>query len=90
VDGSISACPNLREKFIQGNIYKDNFKNVWQNKYSMYRDRRWTKTGICADCKFFRYCEGNGLHLRDEKTGELLFCHLNRIEEGEPLISRRI
>lgn len=82
-DGSISACPNLRENFIQGNIYKDNFKDVWENKYSIFRDRSWTKTGICKDCKSFKYCEGNGMHLRDEKTGELLFCHLKRIEEGE-------
>ena len=29
--------------------------------------------------------EGNGMHLRDEKTGELLFCHLKRIEEGETM-----
>lgn len=85
VDGSISACPNLRDNFIQGNIYKDNFKDVWQNKYSMYRDRSWTKTGICKDCEFYNYCEGNGLHLRDENSGELLFCHLKRIEEGETM-----
>lgn len=82
-DGSISACPNLREKYIQGNIYKDNFAEVWQNRYSVFRDKSWTKTGICADCEFYKYCEGNGMHLRDEKTGELLFCHLKRIEEGE-------
>jgi radical SAM enzyme (rSAM/lipoprotein system) len=85
VDGSISACPNLRDNFIQGNIYKDSFKDIWQNKYSMYRDRSWTKTGACGDCEFFKYCEGNGMHLRDEKTGELLFCHLKRIEEGESM-----
>lgn len=84
-DGSISACPNLRSNFIQGNIYKDNFAEVWQNKYSMFRDRSWTKKGICHDCDFFNYCEGNGMHLRDENTGELLFCHLNRIEEGEKI-----
>lgn len=83
VDGSISACPSLRDNFIQGNIYNDNFREVWQNKYTMYRDRSWTKTGVCAACEFFGYCEGNGLHLRDEKNGELLFCHLKRIEEGE-------
>lgn len=83
VDGSISACPNLRDNFIQGNIYKDSFRDTWENKYSIYRDRSWTKTGVCADCDFFSYCEGNGMHLRDEKTGELLFCHLNRIAEGE-------
>jgi radical SAM protein with 4Fe4S-binding SPASM domain len=87
IDGSISACPNLRDNFGQGNIYKDSFKDVWENKYSKFRNRDWLKTGECADCEFFRYCEGNGLHLRDEKNGELLFCHLNRIKEGEKMIS---
>ena len=82
IDGSISACPNLRDNFIQGNIYRDSFKEIWENKYSRYRNRNWLKTGECADCDSFKYCEGNGLHLRDEK-GELLFCHLKRIQEGE-------
>ncbi len=82
-DGSISACPNLRDNFIQGNIYKDNFADVWENKYEKFRDRSWTKTGICANCEYYGFCEGNGLHLRDEKSDELLFCHLERIEEGE-------
>jgi len=82
-DGSISACPNLRENFIQGNIYTDNFADVWNHRYQLYRDRSWTKTGVCKDCKHFKYCQGNGMHLRDEKTGELLFCHLKRIEEAE-------
>ncbi len=82
-DGSISACPNLRGNFIQGNIYRDNFAEVWKNKYALFRDKSWTKTGECASCSFFKYCEGNGMHLRNEETGELLFCHLKRIEEGE-------
>jgi radical SAM enzyme (rSAM/lipoprotein system) len=81
-DGSIAACPNLSENFIQGNIYRDNFREVWENKYQVFRDKSWTKTGICADCEFYKYCEGNGMHLRNEKTGELLFCHLERIKEG--------
>ncbi len=82
-DGSISACPNLRESFIQGNIYKDNFREVWENRYDVFRNRSWTKTGICSACEFYKYCEGNGMHLRDGKTGELMFCHLKRMEEGE-------
>jgi len=81
-DGSISACPNLRGNFIQGNIYKDSFRETWENKFSVMRDRKWMKTGICSDCEFFKYCEGNGLHLRDAKSGELLFCHFNKIKEG--------
>ncbi len=81
-DGAISACPNLRANFVQGNIYQDSFWDVWTNRYTPFRNRDWAKKGECADCKFFRYCKGNGMHLRDEE-GNLLFCHLKRIKEGE-------
>lgn len=80
-DGSISACPDLRDNFVQGNIYRDNFLDVWMNRFEKFRDRSWTKTGLCAECEFYKYCEGNGLHLHNEKTGELLFCHLQRMAE---------
>ena len=78
-DGSISACPSLRGNFIQGNIYKDNFAEVWNKRFQKYRDRSWVRTGVCAECDSFKYCEGNGLHLRNEESGELLFCHLRRL-----------
>ena len=82
VDGSISACPNLRSNFVQGNIYKDDFMEAWNSRYQIFRDRSWTKKGECEDCKSFNYCQGNGMHLRDE-SGGLLFCHLKRLQEGE-------
>jgi len=82
-DGSIAACPDMRENFIQGNIYHDNFKDVWENRYQIYRNKDWAKTGICKDCEHWKHCEGNGMHLRHEKTGELLFCHLERLKQAE-------
>ena len=81
VDGSISACPSLRADYIQGNIYTDDFWDVWNNRYQNMRDRTWTRTGKCATCKSYKYCEGNGLHLRDEHTGELLCCHMDMLEQ---------
>ena len=81
-DGSISACPSLREDYIQGNIYKDDFWDVWQNRYQVMRDRSWARTGDCKKCRYWRYCEGSSLHLRDEKTGELAYCHVKRLEEA--------
>jgi radical SAM enzyme (rSAM/lipoprotein system) len=84
-DGSISACPSLRNKFIQGNIYEDDFMEVWNTKYEIMRDRTWTKTGKCKACKSYKYCEGNGLHLRDEFTDEVLVCHLEKIEDNETI-----
>lgn len=79
IDGSISACASIRSDFSQGNIYKDDFIDVWENHYQPYRDRSWMKKGQCADCKYFRYCQGNGMHLRDE-NGDLILCHLSRLK----------
>ena len=79
-DGSISACPSLRGDFIQGNIYKDKFLDVWNNKFEIMRKRDWTKKGECSKCKVYKWCEGNGLHLHDELTGKLLYCHYNNLK----------
>ena len=80
-DGSIAACPSIRADYSQGNIYKgDDFMDVWKNRYGIYRDHSWMKTGECASCKYWRYCRGNGMHLR-EANGHLIFCHLHRLQE---------
>lgn len=75
LDGGIGSCVSIRADYRQGNIYEDDFWDVWQSRFGIYRDRSWMKTGICADCKVWRYCEGNGLHLRDSE-GKLMHCHL--------------
>lgn len=78
IDGSISACPSIRSDFHQGNIYQDEFMQVWEERFQPFRNRDWMKKDACGDCSFFRYCEGNGMHLRDE-NGNLLFCHSKRL-----------
>ena len=81
VDGSISACPSLRADYIQGNIYQDDFLAVWNDRFQIMRKRNWTKTGECKNCKVYKWCGGNGLHLRDEQSGELLRCHYNMLAD---------
>lgn len=81
-NGDISACPGIRAVFSQGNIYKDDLWNVWNNKFQKFRNRSWAKTGICADCKFFRYCEGGGMHLHNADNS-LMMCHLERLNSTE-------
>ena len=79
IDGSISACTSVRGKYYQGNIYKDDFWDVWENGFEPYRNRQWMKQlEPCKDCKLFRYCEGGGMHLRRE-DGALMLCHYNKI-----------
>lgn len=79
VDGSISGCTSIRSKFYQGNIYKDKFMDVWNNRFKKYRNRNWTKKGKCETCEVFNYCQGNGMHLRDENEN-LLLCHYDRLK----------
>lgn len=81
-DGSVGACPNIHHSFIQGNIYQENFVDIWNNKYKAYRDRSWMKTGKCADCEMFSWCEGNSFHLREEGNPEALRCHYGMLQEA--------
>lgn len=78
VNGDISGCTSVRANFTQGNIYKDNFWDVWQNRFEKFRNRAWAKKGKCADCKMWQYCEGNGMHLYDDDEN-LLVCHYHRL-----------
>ncbi len=72
-DGSISGCLSIRSEYSQGNIYKDSFLDVWNNRFQLYRDATWKKQGACKTCEVWRWCEGNGIHLRDDE-GKLKRC----------------
>lgn len=78
IDGSISACTSIRADYDQGSIYTDDFVDVWENRFANMRDREWMRTGECADCKYWKYCHGNGLHLRDD-SGKLIQCNFKKL-----------
>jgi len=82
IDGSISACPNIDRSFTQGNIYRDNFAEIWETKYQVFRDRNWTKRGQCAECADYIDCQGNGLHNWHENKENVLICHNKKIERA--------
>ncbi|OQA01008.1 MAG: Antilisterial bacteriocin subtilosin biosynthesis protein AlbA [Bacteroidetes bacterium ADurb.Bin408] len=75
IEGSISACPNINRSFVQGNIYNDNLYDVWQTRFTDFRNRSWTRIHQCKTCKDYKYCVGNGLHLHTNKTEPVLMCH---------------
>lgn len=91
IDGSISACPNIDRSFAQGNIYKDNFYQTWQTQFEPFRNRSWTKKGMCANCKDYRDCQGNGFHNWHGEKNNVLVCHQELIEhDDQELLSKRI
>ncbi len=78
IDGAISGCTSIRSDFDQGNIYTDDFVDVWEQRFGTFRDHSRFRTGDCGDCKWWKWCLGNGLHLRDAE-GKLLMCNLKRL-----------
>lgn len=73
-DGSISGCLSIRSKYDEGNIYREKFSEVWEKKFDAYRNREWMHTGQCVECGMWDFCQGNGMHLRDD-DGQLMRCH---------------
>lgn len=80
IDGSISACPNINRHFVQGNIYNDRFPDVWENRFEIMRNRNWTKTGICKNCRDYKNCNGGAMHLWTEKQDCILTCINDKIK----------
>ena len=78
VNGDISGCTSVRANYTQGNIYRDNFWEVWQTRFEKFRNREWTRKDECAKCKVWRFCRGGGMHLRDDE-GKLMYCHYNML-----------
>ena len=76
IDGRICACPNVdRDVFSQGSIYKDNLYEVWQKGFKPFREREWTRTGPCAECKAWKDCLGGGMHNWHGQLSEPLECY---------------
>jgi radical SAM enzyme (rSAM/lipoprotein system) len=75
VNGDIIACPNIDRRFTQGNIYRDSFVDVWENRYGQFRNRSWMKTGECADCFEWKSCQGNSFHLWDIDEKKTKLCY---------------
>lgn len=80
IDGSISACPNINRNFVQGNIYTDDFLEIWENRFGIMRDRNWCKTGICKTCKDFKHCNGGAMHLWDKKQENIKSCIAEKLQ----------
>ena len=80
IDGRICACPNIdRDAFSQGNIYQDNFYQVWETRFQAFRNRTWARKGDCASCKDWKNCLGNGMHnWHGSPAPSLLQCHLSK------------
>ncbi|MDY0004741.1 MAG: radical SAM protein [Polyangia bacterium] len=80
--GAIGACPELGEAFVQGDIGRERFREVWETRYQDLRDRSWTRKSACASCDAYGRCQGGSLHLYSKPGSELLRCLYQQLDEG--------
>jgi radical SAM protein with 4Fe4S-binding SPASM domain len=73
-DGRIGACPELGDAFVQGDIRTERFKDVWETRYQLLRDRSWTKKGMCAECAQYDRCQGGSMHLYPTPEEDIIRC----------------
>ena len=79
-DGKVTGCLSVRaEDFIQGSVYEESFSKIWNEKFSVMRERSWAKKGRCQVCKVWDKCLGNGLHLHASLKSGALRCNYNEL-----------
>lgn len=61
-NGDITACLDIerRPEFIMGNIFKDRFKDVWENGFQIFR--KGLTCDDCEKCGEFEFCKGGAYH----------------------------
>lgn len=79
-DGRVTGCPSVSRKYIEGNIRETPFVDIWQNRFTRYRqDKKRSFSKKCTACDHWDLCEGGGFHLLDPSDERSTFCSLEKI-----------
>jgi radical SAM protein with 4Fe4S-binding SPASM domain len=79
-NGDVTGCADLPRSLVQGNVREDTFRDIWENRFSVFRDRSWMRVGNCIDCQSWTYCRGNSLHLWNHAENVPKVCHLQLLD----------
>ena len=76
VNGDIYGCLDIerRPELVQGNIYRDDFVQVWEKGFAPYREDRSARCSACAECSERLFCEGDSMHTWDFDANEPRIC----------------
>jgi radical SAM protein with 4Fe4S-binding SPASM domain len=74
-NGTITGCTNNASLFHEGNILKDNFAWLWENRFEKFRKRHWVGSSSCAPCKHLKDCRGGSIHLWQSSMEKPDFCY---------------
>ncbi len=75
-NGDIGACLDIErnEKTIQGNIFRDDFTEVWKTRFGIFRQHLAERNETCRTCPIKRFCDGDSAHSWDFEKDEPRLC----------------
>ena len=78
-NGDIIACLDIerRPEFVQGNILKDNFRDIWENKFQIFRKNLCEENETCSVCPEKNFCHGGAYHSWNFDKHEPYVCFKN-------------
>ena len=80
-NGDIGACLDIerRPETIQGNIRRERFKDVWLNRFELFRRDLCEGSETCRDCKYTEHCRGGAHHSWNYDKNEPMICFKDRL-----------
>ncbi len=84
-NGDMVACLDIEPipLLIQGNIYRDDFVEVWEKKYRAFRYDRTEDSDVCKNCKDRSICLGDSMHTWDFLNKKPKYCVSKMIASNE-------
>lgn len=75
-NGDIAACLDIerRPELIQGNIDRDDFVEVWEKRFAVFRKDRAELCQSCRECEERQFCHGDSAHTWDYVNQRPLVC----------------
>ncbi len=66
-NGDIGACLDIekRPETVQGNILRDRFKDVWEQRFEIFRRDKAELNVTCRNCNVKQFCHGGATHSWD-------------------------
>lgn len=63
-NGDIAACLDIerRPELVQGNVERDDFVDVWYNRFEIYRTDRTQQCAMCSTCSDKEFCHADSMH----------------------------
>lgn len=76
-NGDIYSCLDIerRQELVQGNIRRDNFVDVWENRFQIFREDRTAHCAECIACKSREFCAGDSTHTWDFEHQRPILCY---------------